>query len=133
MSENTMMLVQSTWNDKQTFRMIPISESCPYVECIMDPDTKVFVIISKVTKQALHMLPKMDDNGDPIATKHARPNGRNFREERHKIEVFQEFYVEDLTAMEEVIKLFAVNSKGFDYKKFMGVEKAAPTKKTTEK
>jgi hypothetical protein len=35
--------------------------------------------------------------------------------------------------MEEVIKLFAVNSKGFDYKKFMGVEKAAPTKKTTEK
>jgi hypothetical protein len=50
MSENTMMLVQSTWNDKQTFRMIPITESCPYVECIMDPDTKVFVVISKIRK-----------------------------------------------------------------------------------
>ena len=133
MSENTMMLVQATWNDKQTFRMIPIAESCPYVECIFDPDTKVFVIISKVSKQALHMLPKLDDNGDPIAVKHARSNGRNFREERHKIEVFQEFYVEDTAAMEDLIKLFAVNAKGFDYKKFMVVEKSAPVKKTAEK
>lgn len=119
MSENTMMLVQATWNDKQTFRMIPVAESCPYVECIFDPDTKVFVIISKIAKQSLHMLPKLDDNGDPMAVKVKRPNGRNFREERHKIEVFQEFYVEDKAAMEEVVKMFAVNSSSFDYKKFL--------------
>lgn len=130
MSEPTMMLVQATWNDKQTFRMIPISESCPYVECIFDPDTKVFVIISKVSKQALHMLPKLDDNGDPISVKHARPNGRTFREERHKIEVFQEFYVEDKDAMEELIKLFAVNAKKFNYKSFFGTEKSTPVKET---
>lgn len=133
MSENTMMLVQATWNDKQTFRMIPIADSCPYVECIFDPDTKVFVIISKLSKTTLHMLPKLDDNGDPVMVKHARPNGRTFREERHKIEVFQEFYVEDTTAIEDLIKLFAVNAKGFDYKKFMSVEKSAPVKKTAEK
>ena len=131
MSENTMMLIQATWNDKQTFRMIPIADSCPYVECIFDPDTKVFVIISKLTKQALHMLPKMDDNGDPIAVKHARPNGRTFREERHKIEVFQEFYVEDRAAMDDVISLFAVNAKKFDYKKFLG-ESESPSKKATK-
>lgn len=130
MSEPTMMLVQATWNDKQTFRMIPISESCPYVECIFDPDTKVFVIISKISKQALHMLPKLDDNGDPIAVKHARANGRTFREERHKIEVFQEFYVEDKDAMEEVIKLFAANAKKFNYKSFLGTEKSTPVKET---
>jgi hypothetical protein len=123
MSENTMMLVQATWNEKQTFRLIPIADTCPYVECIFDPDTKVFVIISKLSKTTLHMLPKLDDNGDPIAVKSARPNGRTFREERHKIEVFQEFYVEDKTAMEEIIKLFAFNAKKFDYKKFLGTEK----------
>jgi len=27
-----MMLVQSSWQENQTFRMIPIAESCPYVE-----------------------------------------------------------------------------------------------------
>jgi hypothetical protein len=120
MSENTMMLVQATWQEKQTFRMIPIADSCPYVECIFDPDTKVFVIISKQTKQSLHMLPKLDDNGDPMQIKNVRPNGRNFREERHKIEVFQEFYVEDKTAVEDLIKLFAVNAKKFDYTQFLG-------------
>lgn len=119
MSENTMMLVQATWNDKQTFRMIPVADSCPYVECIFDPDTKVFVIISKLTKQSLHMLPKLDDNGDPLQTKNLRPNGRNFREERHKLEVFQEFYVEDKNAMEDLVSSFAVNNKTFDYKKFL--------------
>ena len=31
MSKETMMLVQATWQESQTFRMIPIAESCPYV------------------------------------------------------------------------------------------------------
>lgn len=113
MSENTMMLVQSTWNDKQTFRMIPITDSCPYVECIMDPDTKVFVIISKIKKTSLHMLPKLDEYGQPVT------GTKGMRQERHKIEVFQEFYVEDASAIDEVIKQFAINAKKFDYKKFM--------------
>jgi hypothetical protein len=119
MTEKTMMLVQSSWQEKQTFRMIPIADSCPYVECIMDPETKVFVVISKITKQSLHMLPKMDDNGDPMFTKTTRPNGRQIKEERHKIEVFQEFYIEDKIAIKDLIHLFAVNAKTFDYEAFM--------------
>jgi hypothetical protein len=124
MSEPTMMIVQATWNDKQTFRMIPISDTCPYVECIMDPDTKVFVIISKITKTTLHMLPRLDDNGDPSPLKTVRPNGRKVKEERKSIETFQEFYIEDNTAIDNLIELFAVNAKTFDYKKFMAVEEA---------
>ena len=124
MSENTMMLIQSTWNEKQTFRMIPISESCPYVECIMDPETKVFVIISKITRTTLQMLPKLDDNGDAMPVKGTRPNMRTFREQRHELEVFQEFYVEDKSAVENLIKIFAINADDFDYKSFMTVEEA---------
>jgi hypothetical protein len=112
MSEKSMMLVQATWNEKQTFRMIPITESCPYVECIFDPETKVFVSISKIRKTSLHMLPKLDDYGQPVA------GAKGMKQERHKIEVFQEFYIEDVNAIEELIKLFAINAK-FDYKKFM--------------
>jgi hypothetical protein len=117
--KNTMMIVQATWNETQTFRLIPISTECPYVECIFDPATKVFVIISKITKQSLHMLPKMDENGDPVACKTRRPNGRNFKEERNKIEVFQEYYVEDRIAIEDLINLFAINASTFDYKAFL--------------
>lgn len=119
---NSMMIVQATWNETQTFRLIPIATECPYVECIFDPATKVFVIISKITKQSLHMLPKMDENGDPVACKVKRPNGRNFKEERNKIEVFQEYYVEDKIAIEDLINLFAINASTFDYKAFTEAE-----------
>tara|TARA_R100001460_G_C3554566_1_gene175402 strand:- start:1570 stop:1947 length:378 start_codon:yes stop_codon:yes gene_type:complete len=116
-SKNTMMLVQSTWQDKQTFRMIPISNNCPYVECILDPDSKVFVIISTTKKLTLHMLPKLDDYGQPLT------GNKGQRQERHKMEVFQEFYVEDKAAIEDLIKMFAVNANKFDWKSF--IEKTA--------
>ena len=94
MSEKSMMLVEATWQDKKTFRLIPITESCPYVECIFDPETKVFVVISKITKTSLHMLPKLDEYGQPIT------GTKGTKQDRHKIDVFQEFYIEDASAIE---------------------------------
>jgi hypothetical protein len=117
MKEKSMMLVKSSWQESQTFRMIPITESCPYVECIFDPGTKVFVIISKTTKQSLHMLPKLDDYGQVLT------GSKGTKQDRHKIEVFQEFYIEDATAIENIIEHFGINSKEFDYKSFMAEEK----------
>ena len=116
MSEKSMMLVQSSWQESQTFRMIPITENCPYVECIFDPGTKVFVIISKTTKQSLHMLPKLDEYGQIIT------GTKGTKQERHKIEVFQEFYIEDAAAITEIVEYFGINSKEFDYKSFMAAE-----------
>ena len=116
MSENTMMLVQATWQESQTFRMIPIDQSCPYVECIFDPGTKVFVIISKIKRTSLQMLPKLDEYGQPVTGAKGR------KEERNKIDVFQEFYIEDKAAVDSLIKIFAVNADVFDYKQFMTAE-----------
>lgn len=113
MSEKSMMLVQSSWQESQTFRMIPIAESCPYVECIFDPSTKVLVIISKTTKHSLHMLPKLDEYGQMIT------GVKGTKQERHKIEVFQEFYIEDPIAIKDLIHMFAVNADIFDYAAFM--------------
>ena len=113
MTEKSMMLVQATWQDKQTFRLIPISDSCPYVECIFDPGTKVFVIISKLKRTSLQMLPKLDEYGQPVA------GSKGQREERHKLDVFQEFYIEDKIAVKDLIHLFAINAKTFDYGAFM--------------
>lgn len=116
MSEKSMILVQASWQEAQTFRMIPISESCPYVECIFDPATKVFVVILKVTKTTLHMLPKLDEYGIAIT------GAKGTKQDRNKLEVFQEFYVEDQTAIIDIVELFAINAKKFDYKSFMAVE-----------
>ncbi len=114
-----MLLVKSTWNEGETFRMLPLTKDCPYVECIYDPSTDVFVVISTIAKTTLHMLPKLDDNGDPAPMKVPRKNGRTVKEERKTIETFQEFYLEDKDAMKDLIALFAVNADRFDYTKYM--------------
>jgi len=120
-----MILVQSTWQEAQTFRMIPISESCPYVECIFDPGTKVFVVILKITKTALHMLPKLDEYGLAVT------GTKGTKQDRNKIDVFQEFYLEDQVGITDIIEHFAVNAKKFDYKSFMTTvpEEISETKK----
>lgn len=110
---NSMMLVQATWQEQQTFRMVPLDDACPYVECIFDPVTKIFVIISKIKKTTLHMLPKLDEYGQAVT------GVKGMKQERHKLEVFQEFYVEDMLAVKDIIHLFAVNAKTFDYEAFM--------------
>ena len=119
---NSMMLVKSSWQEDQTFKMIPTSESCPYVECIFDPGSKVFVVITKIRKTSLHMLPKLDDYGQPVT------GNKGARQDRHKIEVFQEFYIEDKDAIEELITLFALNSDKFDYQSFMKEKKESKKK-----
>ena len=121
MSKDTMMLVQATWQDQQTFRMIPVSSECPYVECIFDPGTKVFVIISKIKRVSLQMLPKLDEYG------HAATGSKGRKEERHKVEVFQEFYIEHASAIKDLVELFAINAKAFDYNQYLAEE--APAKK----
>lgn len=118
-----MYVVKSSWNEGETFRLIPVSEDCPYVECIFDPATKVFVIISKLSKTTLHMLPKLDENGDPSALKTKRANGRTVKEERKTIETFQEYYVEDIDAIKSLVEFFAINHKDLDWKSFLEAKK----------
>jgi hypothetical protein len=118
-----MFVVKSSWNEGETFRLIPVTDDCPYVECIFDPATKVFVIISKISKTTLHMLPKLDENGDPSPLKTKRANGRTVKEERKTIETFQEYYIEDVDAIKSLVEFFALNHKDMDWKSFLEVKK----------
>ena len=108
-----MMLVESTWQDTKTFKMIPVSNDCPYVECIYDPSSKVFVLIGKTTKTSLHMLPKLDEYGKAVS------GNRGAKQERRSIDTFQEYYIEEEKDIKEIIKMFAVNASKFDIAKFL--------------
>ena len=131
-SKNSMILVKSEFQGKQTFKMLPISQAAPYAECIFDKDSGVFVIISKIRKTGLHMLPKLDDNGDPAEIKggKTRKNGGRIKEERRTFETFYEFYIEDIKSIEEVVNMLAVNAKSFDYQSML--VKSEPQPETVE-
>lgn len=114
--EASMLLINSTWQDKPSFKMIPITENCPYTECLYDPMSKVFVVISKITKTSLHMLPKLDEQGDPMVLKTGkRPNGKVIKESRTTLETFLEYYVEDREDTVAIINMFAINADTFEY------------------
>jgi hypothetical protein len=114
----SMMLVKSIWNEKPTFKMMPISDECPYIECIYDPDSSVFVVISKTKKTTLHMLPDLDSYGVRVT------GTKGAKQSRHKMEVFQEYYIDDVNDMKNIIDIFAKNSDSFDYSKYITEKKA---------
>lgn len=128
-----MLLVSSYWGESKTFKLIPVTSECPYVEGMYDPTTNILVVIGKTKKNSLHMVPKLDDSGDAVEMKlKPRKNGKNYKEERKAIDTFQEYYILEKDEQENFLSMFTVNKDSFDYKKYM-VEKsdiitpAAPT------
>lgn len=116
----TMMLVTAPWKNKKTFKLISISPLCPYNEMIYDRDERILAIISKEKKQSLHMLTKLNDQGDPIPVKSGRRvNGNTYAEERKTLETFYEYYVENPEEIKEMINLFAYNGDTFDYNQYL--------------
>ena len=41
----------------------------PYTEAMFDPASGILAVISKVMKQSYHMVPKLDDDGQPKGLK----------------------------------------------------------------
>lgn len=115
MSYSNMFVISSTWgevgNEKPTFKMFPVTEDCPYQECIYDATRRILAVISKIRKQNYIMTHKVDDNGDPIFLKPGvkRNNGKNYKEERRLVETFTEYYIESPAEIKEFIDMFAIN------------------------
>lgn len=126
---NTMMLTTSTWGQDKTFKLIPVSPDCPYNEVIFDPGTKVLAIISKEKKQSMHMVAKLNEQGDPEYLKIGkRNNGKDYKEERKTLETFYEYYIEDKTEIKEFVALTAVNATTFDINGYLDApDKIVPT------
>lgn len=118
-----MMLITSSFRNVKSFNLIPVNESCPYVEGMYDPSSGILAVITKVMKNSFHMLPKLDDNGQPQKLKFPnKETGKVHKEQRVSVETFSEFYIMEKDEMENFINMFAVNADSFDYKKYMATD-----------
>jgi transcriptional regulator of acetoin/glycerol metabolism len=113
-----MMLLTTYWGENKTFKLMPVNNDCPYMEVIYDTTTDMLVVITNNTKQNLQMVPKIDDDGNVIAAKKPKNNGKPFKEKQVLIEMPQEFYFIERAEQEEFIKQYAVNATKFDYAQF---------------
>lgn len=126
-ANQSMYAIYSVWGNNQTFRLFPVDVNCPYLECIYDPETKILVVISKNNKQSYHMLPQLDDHGDPVAAKRQRANGKNVKEERRLVDTYQEYYVIVNEQIYDFLSKVAINADDFDFKKFVDAPPVSPT------
>ena len=114
-----MMLVNSSFRNAKSFTMIPVSSDSPYVEAMFDPSSSILAVISKVMKQSYHMVPKLDDDGQPIRLKNPnQQTGKTVKEERRLVDTFSEFYLSDKLDIKDFINIFAINAASFDYESF---------------
>jgi hypothetical protein len=118
--EKTMLLITSSWGSKKTFKMIPASSDSVYNEAIFDLDGKVLALISKEKKDSLHMLPKLNEFGDPEMMKIGkRANGKEFKEERKNLETYYEYYIEDINEIKYFIERVAINASDFNFNQYL--------------
>tara|TARA_B110000977_G_scaffold1639_1_gene2336 strand:- start:2790 stop:3209 length:420 start_codon:yes stop_codon:yes gene_type:complete len=116
---NNMMLVNSSFRGAKAFTLIPVSNDSPYVEAMFDPSSSILAVISKVMKQSYHMVPKLDDEGQPMRLKTPNPQtGKTVKEERRLVDTFSEFYLSDKADIETFIHMFAVNADHFSIEEF---------------
>lgn len=124
-----MMLVNGTWGDKKTFKMMPVTLDSPYNEGIYDLDTRVLALVGKEKKQSMHMVPKLDDYGDLKSMKIGRrTNGKEYQEERKTLETYYEYYLENPDDIKKIIEMLAVNADVFDVDVFLDTKVKTPVK-----
>jgi|TARA_R100001463_G_scaffold49318_4_gene99047 hypothetical protein len=115
----SMMLVKSAFGQMKSFKLIPITNDCPFVECLFSPREKMMVVIGKYMKQSYHMVPKLDDNGDEIPVKgKPRANGKKVKEERRLVDTCSEHYIVTEEEIRETIQMFAVNPDAIELDEF---------------
>jgi hypothetical protein len=121
--KNSMRLITSSWGPAKTFKMIPTTKECPYNECIFDVNTKVLAIISKESKESLHMLPKLTEVGDVMRLKIGKKeNGKDYAEERKALVTFYEYYIEDKDEIIDFVTRTGENAESFDFQQYINLE-----------
>jgi hypothetical protein len=115
-----MLLISGYWGESRSFKLIPATQDCPYVEAMYDTNTGLLAVIGKTKKQIFHMVHKVDDNGDMVPMKSGkRENGKPYKEERRIIDTFHEYYIMEESEIVDFINTYAINSTEYDYMKYI--------------
>ena len=117
------ILISSPFRNMPSFSLIPVSNEAPYVEAMFDPSSGILAVISKISKQSFHMMPKLDENGQPQRLKVPnKETGKTIKEVRVSTETFSEFYLTNKDEIKDFLNIFAINADTFDFNAFMSVD-----------
>lgn len=118
----SMLIITTKWNDKDSFKLIPITNDCPYAEGIYDVLTGTLALISTRFKQSFHMVPRLNEDGEVCPNKKPRKGGKNYQEQRVALDTYDEYYVTKEEEIIKVITILAVNPE-YDFIQFLEASK----------
>lgn len=121
--QRSLLLTSCTWDNGnyESFRMIPLTQECPYVEVFYDPTIQVLVVLLKEQKERLTLVPKLDEYGNE-----AKKNNRALID-RQRAAYYKEFYITKPAEMEQFIELFGYNTDSFNYQKILAQQVSVST------
>jgi hypothetical protein len=125
----SMLLVKGTIDydntSRATFKMIPITKDCPYLEVIYHPVFLGLGIVSKFKKKEYSMIATLDKEGNPIMKKKKlQPGETPVMMERRGMDAWHEYVLITKEEMVSFVEMFASNADSFDYKTFFPKEQA---------
>jgi hypothetical protein len=122
--KKSLLLTTCNWENGQyeSFKMIPVTNDCPYTEVFYDPLARVLVLFAKDKKEHFTVLQKLDEFGHG-----ARKNNKPLVD-RHRLESFKEHYIDRPEEIAQFVNLFAINADQYDFQKYLKelVEVPAP-------
>ena len=119
----SMLLVRGTVNwtgtKKATFKMIPLTSDCPYIEAVFDPEQLALGLVGKNKKSNYEMVPTLDKNGDFIPKKRKVKEGEfPFMQEKRQVETWNKHEILTKSEILKFVEMFAVNAHEFDIEFF---------------
>ena len=118
-----MMLVNSSFRGAKSFNLIPVSKDAPYIEAMFDPSSGILACIGVNSKQSFHMVPRLNDEGQPMRLKVPnKTTGKTVKEQRVSQQTYSEYYIGEKNDIDNFINIYAINADTFDYKQFTDVE-----------
>jgi hypothetical protein len=122
-NSKSMHLVKGTLafeeKSKVTFKMIPITKDCPYLEAIYHPVYHGLGVVGKFKKKEPVMMPILDKWGQQTIK-----DGKVLQD-RRMIDSWHEYLLMTKEEVTEFINMFADNAETFDYQSFFPTEPLA--------
>ena len=113
--ESSMLIITSNWGPTPSFKLMPVTKNCPYIEGIFNPTGKVLVLIGTEKKDVFHMVERLDENGDPRMRKGKATKEEPHQKQRISLESYSEYYISDYGEIKDFLKNIAVNHNEYDY------------------
>lgn len=129
-----MLLYTSIWKEQQTFKMLPVTNDCPFLEVIYDTESKQLAVVGSKLKKGFTYMDKLDNNGhktlisgyEGLKKKYPTQEIYPYKRERTEIDVVNEYYIKEESEQIEFINRFCENADAFGFQKYIDAPATKP-------